>query len=228
MKIFKKIALVACVLALPVLMVACTTNMKSDVLNNTSDIRYNIFVGQADGVAVNLMCGLRENPYNYDGKSCKKTDFGVLTATLKTRPTENVHFTITIDGAAQSGVLDENPYNHTFMADIEKIVDDESAVFITIEGVVENMQMVCVSADWAVQYGDALDIAITSLEEEIKNAYQNRKFCAECYLKIVLDQANVDNPYYWCFMILKSDGTSKSIIFDVETGEILTETHSQS
>lgn len=224
MKNIKKITLLFCLLAMPALLCACKTNIKSDVVNHTSDIRFNIFVGQADGVSANLMCGLRENPYNYDGKSCKKTDFGVITTTLAVHPTENVHFTITVNGVSQSGVLDENPYNHTFMADIEKIVDDESAVFLTIEGVVENMQLVCVSADWAVQYGDALDIAINALEDEIKSAYQNGKFCAECYLKIVLDQSNVDNPYYWCFMIVHQSGEKQTIIFDVQTGEILTQT----
>ena len=219
----KKIVFCVVVCLVPLVLVGCGTSIKTDVVNNMSDIRYDIFVGQSEGVVVNLMTGLRENPYAYDGNSNKKTEFGVITVSFEHQPTQNVHFALSIDGVTTSGVLEENPYNHTFMADIEKIVSNDSGVFLTLEGTVQNLQLIPISKTWAVQYSQALDIAVNALQEDINEAYKNKKFQAECYLKIVLDQTNVDKPYYWCFMIVYAEGGSKSIVFDVNTGQILTQ-----
>ena len=202
----------------------CGLNAKSDVVNNLSDIRYSVFVGQNDVVVANLMCGMRENPYSYDGVSNKKTEFGVLTIFFKNRPSENLHFSLSVGKSSFAGTLEENPYNHSFMADIQKIVDSAESVYLTIEGVAENMQLMPESAGWEIQHAEALDIAFTTLEEDLMNLYSSRKFCGECYLKIVLDQSSVDNPYYWCFMYVGQKGESGSVIIDVHTGEVLTKT----
>ena len=202
----------------------CGLNVKSDVLNNLSDVRYSVFVGQSDGVVANLMCGMRENPYSYDGKSNKKTEFGVITVFFKNRPSEDLHYSLSVGKSSYAGVLEENPYNHSFMADIQKIVDGEG-VYLTIEGVVDGMQLMPESKDWAVQYDKALDIAYEVLEEKLMGLYSSRRFCGECYLKIVLDQSSIDNPYYWCFMYVGQNGESGSVIIDVNSGEVLTKSN---
>lgn len=203
----------------------CGLNVKSDVLNNLSDVRYSVFVGQSDGVVSNLMCGMRENPYSYDGKSNKKTEFGVITVFFKNRPSEDLHYSLSVGKSSYAGVLEENPYNHSFMADIQKIVDGEGGVYLTIEGVVDGMQLMPESKDWAVQYDKALDIAYEVLEEKLMGLYSSRRFCGECYLKIVLDQSSIDNPYYWCFMYVGQNGESGSVIIDVNSGEVLTKSN---
>lgn len=202
----------------------CGLNVKSDVLNNLSDVRYSVFVGQSDGVVANLMCGMRENPYSYDGKSNKKTEFGVITVFFKNRPSEDLHYSLSVGKSSYAGVLEENPYNHSFMADIQKIVDGEG-VYLKIEGVVDGMQLMPESKDWAVQYDKALDIAYEVLEEKLMGLYSSRRFCGECYLKIVLDQSSIDNPYYWCFMYVGQNGESGSVIIDVNSGEVLTKSN---
>lgn len=200
----------------------CGLNAKSDVVNNLSDVRYSVFVGQNDGAVANLMCGMRENPYSYDGISNKKTEFGVLTVFFKNRPTQNLHYSLSVGKSSFAGTLEENPYNHSFMADIQKIVDSSEAVYLTIEGVAENMQLMPESAGWEIQYSQALDIAFDALEEDLMKLYSSRKFCAECYLKIVMDQSSIENPYYWCFMYVGQNGQSGSVIIDVHSGEVLT------
>ena len=200
----------------------CGLNAKSDVVNNLSDVRYSVFVGQNDGAVANLMCGMRENPYSYDGISNKKTEFGVLTVFFKNRPSQNLHYSLSVGKSSFAGTLEENPYNHSFMADIQKIVDSSEAVYLTIEGVAENMQLMPESAGWEIQYSQALDIAFDALEEDLMKLYSSRKFCAECYLKIVMDQSSIENPYYWCFMYVGQNGQSGSVIIDVHSGEVLT------
>lgn len=205
------------------LLVGCGKgNIKSDVVNNMADIRYNLFVGQAENISANLMCGMRENPYQADGIAKKTVQFGVITVTLKNRPTESVHYSLVAGKQSFAGVLEENPYNHTFMVDIEKIIDGEEGVYLTVEGVASNMQLMPISKDWAVQYDKALELGISALEEDIKSMYHKRKFKAECFLKIILDQNAINNPYYWCFGVTGEDGKKAVVIFDVESGEIIT------
>lgn len=225
MKKFGLTAIVAVMMFLFVGVSGCGLNVKSDVVNNLSDVRYSVFVGQSQGVVSNLMCGMRENPYSYDGKSNKKTEFGVITVFFENKPEEELHFSLSVGKTNYAGTLEENPYNHSFMADIQKIVDGDEGVYLTIEGVVKDMQLMPESKDWAVQYDKALDIAFEALEEDLMMLYSSRKFCGECYLKIVLDQSGIENPYYWCFMYVGQNGESGSVIIDVNTGEILTKSN---
>ena len=222
MKKFGLTALIAVMMFVFVGLSGCGLNAKSDVLNSLSDVRYSVFVGQSDGVVANLMCGMRENPYSYDGKSNKKTEFGVVTVFFEKHPVQELHYSLSVGKTSFAGTLEENPYNHSFMADIQKIVDGEGGVYLTIEGVVDGMQLMPESKDWAVQYDKALDIAFEVLEEDLMNLYSSRRFCGECYLKIVLDQSSIDNPYYWCFMYVGQNGESGSVIIDVNSGEVLT------
>ena len=146
-----------CAVAFATFFTGCGTSIKTDVINNMADIRYNLFVGQAENVSVNLMCGMRENPYQSDGIAKKNVQFGVITATFKVHPTQIVHFALTVGSQTYAGVMEENPYNHTYMVDIEKIVSSEEGVYLTIENVAQNMQLIPESKDWTVQYGQALD-----------------------------------------------------------------------
>lgn len=220
----KKLMVIAvCAVVFATFFTGCGTSIKTDVINNMADIRYNLFVGQAENVSVNLMCGMRENPYQSDGIAKKNVQFGVITATFKVHPTQIVHFALTVGSQTFAGVMEENPYNHTYMVDIEKIVSSEEGVYLTIENVAQNMQLIPESKDWTVQYGQALDIGISALEEDLKTLYEKRKFKAECFLKIIFDEAAAENPYYWCFGYTAQNGSKALVIFDVHEGKILSE-----
>lgn len=205
---------------------ACKVNVKSDVIDNMSDIRYNIFAGQTSHLSASLMCGMRENPYNYDGVHKKVTEFGVVTVSIKNLDKqESYNYTLNIGDNKITGFLEENPYDHTFMTDIEKIIDCENAVYLSVEGVAENVQLICESKNWQIQYKNAIDIAYNNLEQDFVALYDKKKFKAECYLKIVHDQNNVSNPYYWCFMVVGQNGEAKSVIIDVNNGLVVTKSN---
>lgn len=199
----------------------CASDLKSDVTSNLSDVRYSIFAGETSGARAFFMSGLRENPYGYDGVSNKKTQFGLVELWLDTKPETNPHFTVTVGQKTFAGVLEENPYNHTYMADIGKILESDEGVFLTVEGVMDNMQLVAVSEEWQVQYASALEIAVAELEQELSALYEKRKFQGECYLKIACPTGGINQPYYWCFSYVGQNGESGSIMIDVNSGEIL-------
>lgn len=205
------------------LLVGCKKNVQDDVVNHMSDVRFGVFVGQTTGVCANLTCGLRENPYKYDGISARKTEFGILEVTLKDQQPQNLHFVLCVNGSTFSGALEENPYNHTFMADIQKIVDINASVTLTLENICENMTLEAASKTWQVQYNDAINLACQAMHDDLQKLYHNRKFCAECYLKIIMNPNDIDSPFYWCFMFVGANGENGTVVIDPKTGQILTQ-----
>lgn len=219
----KKFCVFLCLCAMCFMFCGCQQDVKNDLLDNLSDVRYNVFAGQNTELTANLMCGIREISYAYDGISNKKCEFGIITVSLKDKKDyENISYTLIIGESEIKGTLDENPYDHTFMTDIERIIGTENSVYLTLDGIVTNMLLVCESATWQVQYADAIDIAFSCLETEITNFYQSKKLCAEGYLKIIFDQNSTTNPFYWYFGVVGQNGESVAVIIDPQTGLIIT------
>lgn len=202
---------------------ACEQDVKEDLLDNLSDVRYNVFAGQNSELCANLMCGVREISYSYDGISNKKCEFGVISVTIKNKNNyENISYTLTVGESIITGTLEENPYDHTFMTDIERIIGCDKSVYLTLEGITTNMLLVCESASWQVQYDEAIDIAFESLESEITKFYQKKKLCAEGYLKIIFDQNSTTKLFYWYFGVVGQNGETVAVIIDPQTGDIIT------
>ena len=219
----KKTILLAGLACVCLVFVGCGKSIESQIKTNLSDVRYNVFVGKNNEINVSLMSGMREMPYNFDGISNKKCEFGIITLTSQKTKLINSNFTLKVDGAEINGTLEENPYNHSFMTDIEKIIDCKSTVYISIENIVENMILTCESKEWQVQYDDALKIGTEALLEKAKMFVEGNELQAESYLKIIFDQSSNDSPYYWYFGITGKNGETIAVIIDVNTGEIVTD-----
>lgn len=202
----------------------CSVDAKGEVLDNISDIRYNIFCAESSDFTVNLMSGMREIPYAYDGVSNKKCEFGILTLNFKTKNLpKTFDYLLEIDGYEYAGILEENPYDHSYMTDIEKLVDCESAVYFSFGELIKNMVLNCESADWEIKYADALEIGYTCLETDLLKLFENKKFKAECYLKIICDKNSISNPFYWYFGVISQNGDNFSVIIDTKDGTIITQ-----
>lgn len=217
----KKISVIV-LLALCFVLAGCGSDLKTSLVENLSDIRYNIFVGQDEDVNISLMCGMRENPYAYDGISNKKCEFGIITVQTNGQNFESLPYELTVDGAKISGTLEENPFDHTYMIDIEKIISSESAVYITIESLANNMILTCESCSWEVQYDDAIELGIKELFDSTDMFVEDGRLKAETYLKIIYDQKDSESPYYWYFGIVGENGENIAVILDVHTGAVIT------
>ena len=205
----------------------CGFEIDKEIKNNLSDVRYNLFDAKTDNFKINFMSGMREEPYVYDGIHNTLCEFGVLTVIFF----DNVEFE-TLDFllldenetgiTRHSGVLERNPRNNSFMADIEEIVTDSAILTLQISALgEEKIKLKCTSNDWAVQYNDALSIALSHIQDQAKSYFKNKRFTAETYMKIIYDEnANLDE-YFWYFGILPQDGESLSIIINTATGEII-------
>ncbi|MDD4815933.1 MAG: hypothetical protein PHQ62_02185 [Clostridia bacterium] len=222
----KKFKILAIIFAVAIIFCSCKFDIQGEVLDNISDVRYNLFEAKTENLTATLMCGMRESPYAYDGVSNSKCEFGIITITYKVRPeTEAIPYTLRVGSAVFEGNLEENPFDHTYMVDIEKIVDNTASICLKLENFDSELQMACISSNWAVQYDNALTIAMQGVEDDLLQFFSSKKFLAECYLKIIFDQKSTTSPYFWYFGIIGENGTTVALIIDTETGEILTKSN---
>lgn len=219
----KKTILFSFIACLSFAFIGCGASLETQIKANLSDVRYCVFTGKNQNISISLICGMRENPYNYDGVSNKKCEFGIITMTSNKGALANSNFTLSVDGAEITGVLEENPYDHSFMTDIERVIDSESTVYISIENIVENMILTCESLSWQVQYKDALEIGVDALLEDAKRFMDGNNLRAESYLKIIFDQKSNTTPYYWYFGIVGENGENIAVIIDPANGNIITQ-----
>ena len=218
----KKICAFLLLVVFCVVLTGCSKDIKTQMAGSVSDVRYHIFAGRTQNVSASLMCGVRENPYAYNGISNKTCEFGVITLNFQGDFSEGLSFELKVDDYKISGVLEENPYDHNFMTDIKKIINPEQTVYLTVEGVVNDLLLPCVSKDWNVQYTSVLDIAFENIQEDLALFLENNHFKAECYIKIIHDLSSEEYPYYWYFGIIGENGNKLSLIIDPQTGEIIT------
>lgn len=221
MKIYKFVFIFLALVAVLILG-GCKFDIKYEMLNNLSDVRYNLFEAVTQEAKVTLMCGLREEPYEYNGLSNRKCEFGVITVNfINAQVADGFDFSLQAGQKEYKGKLERNPYQHNYMADIEALIGDDENVYLTINGVGSEMVLVCISKNWTVQYKNALEIATTHFETNAKQFFKNRKFNAECYLKIIYDENSDFETYLWYFGIVGTDSNRLSLVIDVNSGQIL-------
>lgn len=221
MKIFK-FAFVIFILSATFLLTGCGYNIKDEMINNLSDVRYNLFEAKTEELKVTLMCGMREEPYEYNGKSNQKCEFGVITINfIDLQEADEIDFNMQVGDVEYNGKLERNPYNHNYMADIETLIDDETSIYLTVDGYEGEMILVCVSKDWSIQYQNAIEIATAHLELDAKQFFRNKTFNAECYLKIIYDENSDFETYLWYFGIVGTNNNRISLVIDVNSGQIL-------
>lgn len=199
------------------------------LLNNASELRYNLFVGETDNIYATYMSGQREEPYVSDGIKNTLQDFGVLTLKFKNNVNvEEIAVEITIDSHTYSAVLEKNPYElNNYACDIEVLVGNEANISFVyvVNDVAKQVDMNNAQTDWQIDCFSALKMASEELEPFIKNHKSGNKLQAEVFVKIALDSTNNLKPYYWLVQIVATDGTSSQLVIDPLNKEVLVKTN---
>ena len=207
----------------------CETNYYKLLLNNASEIRYNLFVQDDQYVTATFMSGQREEPYVSDGISNALKDFGVFTVKFKSNVSvAEITFEATIDGHTYTGVMEKNPYElNTYATDIEVVVADQSNIKLiyVVSDVARSIQLKNAMSEWQITCFDALKQASTELQPFIKQHTKNSDLQAEVYVKIAFDTSNNLSPYFWLVQIVATDSTSSQLVIDPLTNEILVKTN---
>ena len=230
MKIFKKFFLL--IFICPLFLFGCNNaNLKAIVNEKLSEVRFNLFSASSDEINIKFTSGFREDPYILNGKSENKKEFGVITVKfLKNLPNTNAspNFVITIEDMDFDGVFELNPFDQTYVQDIETFVLDDSNVTIKIMFGELNFEtsLKNVSKEFSINHKDALNIFIKEFEKDINLLLKNGKDF-EVYVKIISDpNFSLDKNYFYVCLISNS-GISFSLIIDPLSGQILAKNESQ-
>ena len=192
---------------------------------NLSEVRYNFFVGSDDISNVSLSSGYRENPYAIDGVHNDMVAFGVVVFRTSLSNVSEPTYEMTVDDENYQGIMERNPYDNTFVADIEKLVGDDSSVTfkVSIEDDVYTFTLTNISKDWAVGHTEAFEIGIDALNDYIQTLRKGNTFKGECYVKIVTDPNNILQIYYWYVAVVDTAGNTHAVVIDSSNGKVLSQ-----
>lgn len=216
----KKISYVLVSFCLIFLFSACSNDILKEYEPYVSDMRENYFHGQTDSFYVSFCSGVRESPYNLDGQSKDKVQFGIVTVVpKKSGPTQGLKYVVSIDNEDFSGEFEQSPFDDSYAGDINKKISDDSTIFVSINdgGKVETAQLKCLTSDFNITSSDALKIALNEVQNEVKSLKSAKNF--EIYVKLVTDITQKIDEKFWIVMFLDKDGNSISVLINPSSGE---------
>ena len=193
--------------------------------SSIAEIRHNVFVGSSDNLDITFMSGKREKDYVINGYNTELVDFGIITITIKNPNLKlsDPTFALTIDTLRYEEVLEKNPFDGTYVADIGVVVDNSLSsmtIKVFMGELIEEIQLNNLSYDWKLNSYDALKLACKTLKNELKSLITN-EFLGEVYIKIIKDTIVDDGSYYWYVNFVSRNGIYHSTIIDPLTSEIL-------
>ncbi len=222
---FKKVIIsILCVICLICLFGCHNQKLYDMALNCIAEVRELMFCGSNNNIKATLISGFREEDYVVNGYCTDPMEFGVLTFEVLADVSflENVNYVLTIGSVRFDGKLEHNPYNDTYVCDIQKKITPGQNIFAKIIAgdFVENVELFSVTNNWVLDYNDALKTACIELDDELKEFVKDEQFCGECYIKILNDD-ELNNSYYWFVNFVSRFGKNYAVVVDPITAEIL-------
>lgn len=208
----------------------CNTNFNNIINESLSEVRYNLFATSNDFINIRFTSGFREDPYIINGKSENKKEFGIITVKFlgeTLNKTGNPEFVITINDMDFDGEFELNPFDQTFVQDIETFVLDNYEIYIKItwQDFIFESELVNISNSFNCTHKQALNLFTNEYKKNIEKLIkQNISF--EIYVKILNDPSlDIDKDYFYVSLI-STNGISLSIIIDPLNCKILAKNES--
>lgn len=198
-----------------------------DTLNNhIIEVRNNIYAGSDDTYFATFCSGEREEPYALDGVVNDRVPFGIVTFSKNDNSALNQDtyaFTIVINGETMTGTLEKSPYDNTYSADVETMVDDNAEITLTVNVDSTTFEQVLYneSKNFAVNQTQALEIAGKEMSECIFHIKDQDGKTGEAMVKILKDYSGETNRYFWYVGFVSVEGTTCGVLIDANTGEIV-------
>lgn len=221
----KKSFLITVFLGLILLLSGCSQGAIK-LSNYIVEKRNNFFTASTSKYQASFYTGLREEPYALDGVVGELTPFGIVVfgAFDDSVLTKNEYdFTIKINEETVSGKLEKNETDSNFYMDIERTVEDNAVVVLTVAIPNEsfNETLVNASGSFQVKQEQALKIAAEELSDTIMQITKKDK-TAEVIIKILQDNSfDGEQRYYWYVAIIGKDGKTAGILIDTNSAQII-------
>ncbi len=156
-----------------------------------------------------------------DGQKTRLVDFGVLTVKINADMGGDApRFKLDVNGKEYAGELERNPYDGSFVFDIQVQVEDKDEIFVCLPDFDQEIKLVCVSENWRSVWHDAVDVFYQKYLNEINKNTVGGKFLGEIYVKIVATDGNFENIYWYVLCVCKN-GDMFTCLIDPNTKIIL-------
>lgn len=211
------------------IIIGCSGKIPSEIKNNLSEIRVNIFEATNDNISVNIITGQREEPYVLNGTAQGMKDYTVITI-IPENP-DNISADITYNYLLKTGKKDYSgsftlhPFGNSYAAEIaEKINTKSVELKITASkddwNFNETIVMESILTEDMINWEDALIIGMDALENTISSMYSKKALKAEVYVKLLCDPLGKTTDHYW--YVAFADGKKiASALIDPISKEIL-------
>ena len=205
---------------------ACSPKTLALVQENIAEVHYNIYAGASDEVSCTYSAGKREIDYKLNGYATELIDFGLITFVVNNPNVvaDAPSFELSYGKVKTEGVLEQNPYDGSYVADIKQIITTPTEMIATIKlgSYVKNITLYAISPAWKITYNDALQIATKHANKTLKTLVSNNEFLGETHIKILTDTSgNGLDTYYWFVSFLGRQGTKVAVLIDTMTGAVL-------
>ena len=210
----KKLFLIISLIISALLLFGCTP--KQQIKSSFSEITYLFYYGEdaSKGICLSISVGEREQPYIIDGNHTDNVDFSLVTLSFSQKQTFN-KISVNIDDSEI--LLEFNPLNNSYMGDLGYKIENENISCIVEENAIILQK---ISDNFAVDYNQATQIAISALGESLNSYHSNGNFQGECYLKILKEEEN-NSTLFWIFTVIGRQGQSNNVVIDTNSGEVV-------
>ncbi len=210
----KKLFIIISICLSAILFFGCTP--KRDIQTMFSEITYSYYQGENTqiGICISVSVGEREQPYIIDGIHTENVDFSLVTLSFSQKQSFN-KISATIAGSQI--LLEFNPLNNSYMGDLGFKVHGTEISCIVEENLITLQK---ISDNFAVDYKQATQIAISAFGKGIDSFYSNGNFQGECYLKILKEDNNA-STLFWVFTIVGTNQQTNNVVIDAKTGEVV-------
>jgi len=194
---------------------------------NLSEVRYNLFRGSNDSLSATLMTGEREQDYILNGIAEELVDFGIITVIFK-EPVSALmgspSYKLTVGDDYYEGELEKNPFDASYVADIEHKVSDDAQVYLLVEWdtLYETIKLDAISPEWQLNWEKALETAMDNISDtNFEALVKDGKLNAEVHVKIISDPQGVTNQHYWYISIYGQNGSVIEMVINPVTSEVV-------
>ncbi len=225
----KKILLLLLSFFITLAFIGCAGKIPSEIKDNLSEIRINIFEATNDNISVNIITGQREEPYVLNGTAQGMTDYTVITI-IPENP-DNISADITYNYLLKTGKKDYSgsftlhPFGNSYAAEIsEKINTNSVELKVTASkddwNFNESIVMESILTENMINWEDALLIGMKALENSISPMYSKKALKAEVYVKLLCDPLGKTTDHYW-YVAFADGKIIASALIDPISKEIL-------
>lgn len=175
-----------------------------------------VFAGEGENGGCLICVGEREDPYIVDGEHGQNTGFSLIVFEPFFEVVDSgINLSLEIDGKQQDVLMELNPINMTFVADLGYCLAENCNINISYQS--ETISMKNISSQFAVDYTRAIELGIEKVKE--KEEFDDEEY--ESYLKIIEGERFGQDGYFWCFSVVSKMKESQNVLINTQTGEII-------